>query len=232
MKNVLEVIVTTVEDAIIAEAGGADRLELCISMEEGGITPSLGKIKNVISAVSIPVHVMLRPHSNSYHYTVEDFSVMLDDLRVIQLFGARGVVLGGLTKENFIDNILLQDLLPHCEGLNVTFHRAFDEVEDQIEALHQLKKYPQIKQVLTSGGPGTALDNLIQIEALLYETSHERMHILAASGIDPKNVAQLLEIGVTNIHVGSGVRFGKSFHQPINIEMIRKIKQLMESYLT
>lgn len=101
-----------------------------------------------------------------------------------------------------------------------------------MKPLHQLKKYPQIKQVLTSGGPGTALDNLIQIEALLYETSHERMHILAASGIDPTNVAQLLEIGVTNIHVGSGVRFGKSFHQPINIEMIRKIKQLMESYLT
>lgn len=227
----LEVIVTTVEDAIIAEAGGADRLELCISMEEGGITPSLGKIKNVISAVNIPVHVMLRPHSNSYHYTVEDFSVMLDDLRVIQLFGARGVVLGGLTKENFIDNILLQDLLPHCEGLNVTFHRAFDEVDDQIEALRQLKKYPQIKQVLTSGGPGTAIEHLEQIRLLIQETTRERIHILAGSGIDTTNVEQLLEIGVTNIHVGTGVRFGKSFHQPINIEMIRKIKKQMEQYL-
>lgn len=223
----LEVIVTTVEDAIIAEAGGADRLELCVSLDEGGVTPSLGKIKNVINAVDIPVYVMLRPHGNSFSYTEEDFLVMLDDLRVIQLFGAKGVVLGGLTRHNHVDKILLNDLLPHCQGLDVTFHRAFDEVEDQFEALQQLSQFTQITRILTSGGLGKAQEHLEHLQQLICKAQTMHLKILVGSGVTPDNAAQFLAIGAQELHVGSGVRFNQSFHSPINIEAIRAIKKLM-----
>lgn len=232
MNTMLEVIVTTVEDAIIAEAGGADRLELCVSMDEGGVTPSLGKIKNVISAVDIPVYVMLRPHGNSFHYTEEDFSVMLDDLRVIQLFGAKGVVFGGLTFENRIDHIILKDMLPHCEGLGVTFHRAFDEAEDQLEALKQIAKHQPITRILTAGGPGKAPDQIEQIEKLLRATEDYPFELLIGSGVTPANAQQFLDIGAKELHVGSAVRFNNSFHKPINIELIRDMKATMEAHFT
>ncbi|MBQ0139920.1 MAG: copper homeostasis protein CutC [Kurthia sp.] len=227
----LEIIVTTVEDAIIAEAGGADRLELCVSLDEGGVTPSLGKIKNVINAVDIPVHVMLRPHGNSFSYTEEDFSVMLDDLRVIQLFGAKGVVLGGLTRHNHIDKILLNDLLPHCQGLDVTFHRAFDEVENQFEALEQLSQFPLITHVLTSGGIGKATQHLPQLQQLIQQSQAMHVNILVGSGITPENTGQFLEIGAKYLHVGLGVRFNHSFHSPINIEAVRSIKKMIGEFV-
>lgn len=227
----LEVIVTTVEDAIIAEAGGADRLELCISLDEGGVTPSLGKIKNVINAVNVPVYVMLRPHGNSFSYTEEDFSVMVDDLRVIQLFGAKGVVLGGLTKHHQIDKVLLNDLLPQCQGLDITFHRAFDEVEDQFQALNQLQLFPQITRILTSGGLGKASEHLVQLQQLIKQSQSMPLNIMVGSGVTVENAAQFLEIGAKELHVGSGVRFNESFHSPINIEAIRAIKKTMGVYL-
>lgn len=226
----LEVIVTTVEDAIIAESGGADRLELCVSLDEGGVTPSLGKIKNVIHAVDIPVYVMLRPHGNSFSYTEEDFSVMVDDLRVIQLFGAKGVVLGGLTRHQQVDKTLLNDLLPQCQGLDVTFHRAFDEVDDQFLALKEIQLFPQINRILTSGGLGKAVDHLEQLQKLIEQAKEMNVTIVVGSGVSPENTAQLLEIGVTELHVGSGVRFNQSFHSPINIEAIRAIKKAMGVY--
>lgn len=224
---ILEVIVTTVEDAIVAEAGGADRLELCISLDEGGITPSLGKIKNVINAVDIPVYVMLRPHGNSFCYTVEDFAVMLDDLRIIQLFGAKGIVFGGLTRENVIDLSMLKSIISQANGLEITFHRAFDEIHNQFLALEQLNEYTQITHVLTSGGPGKALDNIEHLKKLIEYSKTMNTTVLVGSGVSIDNAQQFLDIGAKELHVGSSVRFDESFHSPINIELVRKLKKIM-----
>ncbi|GEK34426.1 copper homeostasis protein CutC [Kurthia sibirica] len=217
----LEIIATSVEDAIIAEAGGANRLELCSALSEDGLTPSLGLIKNVVAAVDIPVFVMLRPHNNGFYYEEDDIAVMIDDLQAIKLLGAAGVVLGALTKENIIDEFFLKKIVPHCEGLQITFHRAFDEVENQVQALEILKKYPQIGRVLTSGSEKTAFNGLQQLQLLNNHAEH--IIILAGAGVSADNAPAILRAGIKEIHVGSAVRFGKSFLQPIDIEEVRKI---------
>lgn len=227
---ILEVIVTTVEDAIVAEAGGADRLELCISLDEGGITPSLGKIKNVINAVDIPVFVMLRPHGNSFTYTEEDFAVMLDDLRIIQLFGAKGIVFGALTRENVIDSRMLESIVSQANGLEIAFHRAFDDINNQFLALEKLNECSKITHVLTSGGPGKAFNNMEQLRKLIKYSETMNIKILVGSGVSINNAQQFLNIGAKELHVGSSVRFDESFHSPINIELVRKLKKIMTDY--
>lgn len=224
----LEVIATSVEDAIVAEAGGAGRLELCSALSEDGLTPSFGVIKNVVSAVDIPVFVMLRPHNNGFHYDDEEITGMIDDLQVIKLLGAKGVVLGAVTKEHTIDEFFLNTILPHCEGLHVTFHRAFDVVEDQFLALETLKKYPQIERILTSGGQDSAINGLDQL-IKLNQAATNQLEIQAGAGLAATNIDLVLQAGIKTIHVGSAVRFGKSFHQSINIEEVKKIYAMIQA---
>ncbi|TGV02301.1 copper homeostasis protein CutC, partial [Mesorhizobium sp. M00.F.Ca.ET.186.01.1.1] len=154
----VEVIATSVEDAKRAERGGADRLELISGILEGGLTPSWGLIEAAVKAVSIPVNVMVRPHSQSFCYTKDELRVMKEDVRVVRELGAAGVVFGMLTPDKQLDRDGLELLLEEANGLNVTFHRAFDEAVSQLEALDILLQYPQVKTILTSGGKRTAME--------------------------------------------------------------------------
>lgn len=223
----LEVIAMSVEDARAAQTGGADRLELCANLLEGGTTPSYGVIKRVIQAVDIPVFVMLRPHGDSFHYSFEDRLVMAEDVLLMRALGAKGVVLGALTADNKIDHQFLQEVLPYCEGLEITFHRAFDLIENQLAAFEELQQYPAITRILTSAGEGTAFGNREQLEKLVVASEQSHITILAGSGVNEGNCADLLKTGVKELHVGSAVREGESFKEPVDSDKIRKIIRIM-----
>ena len=123
----LEIIATSVADAIAAERSGADRLELCAALSEGGLTPSLGLVEAVVQAVDIPVHVIVRPHSRTFQYDESDLAVMLADIRYIKQAGAAGIVIGVLNEDNKVNTEALSRLLKEAGEMKVTFHRAFDE---------------------------------------------------------------------------------------------------------
>ncbi|MWC30546.1 copper homeostasis protein CutC [Paenibacillus sp. MMS18-CY102] len=225
---ILEVIATCVDDALAAEANGADRLELITAITEGGLTPGIGLVKQVVRTVRIPVFVMVRPHSRSFVYPEHDIETMAFEINAIVQAGAAGIVLGALTRAGKIDEAALERLLPLAEVLQVTFHRAFDELGDQHEALQVLMKYPQITRVLTSAGPRPAMESTLEMARLVAATSGCDLKIVAGSGLAAEGITDFMRrTGVQEVHFGSAVRYGKSSLSPIDPSVLRMLADLV-----
>lgn len=199
-----EIIVTTLSEAIAAERFGADRLELLFDLEKGGVTPSFGTIRNVVEHVSIPVHVMIRPHTASFHYDDDDVETILADIGLCRELGVDGIVFGALTREGTIDERVLGEVIKHKGEMALTFHRAIDASRDLFESLTVLNEYPEVDDVLTSGGAPTALEG---VEQLVQMSEQAEMNILPAAGIDSETLPFLKEqLDLNWVHIGSGVR--------------------------
>lgn len=228
LKMILEVVGTNLEDVIAAEKFGANRVELCQGMTEHGITPSYGLIKNAVEAVDIPINVIVRPHSNSFHYNEEDILTMLADIEIIKQVGANGVVLGPLTRDDKVDEPTLQRLLEAADGLDVVFHRAFDFVADQFEALETILKYKQIKTILTCGGGDVpATENIDQIKKLIDKTRDTHLTLMPGYGMRPETVGAFYEATKPDaIHFGTGVRKDFSFLEPFDAAKIAEVKRI------
>lgn len=227
---IVEVIATSVEDAKRAEQGGADRLELISGILEGGLTPSWGLIEAVVKAVRIPVNVMVRPHSQSFCYTQDDLFVMREDVRVIRELGAAGIVVGMLTLEKKLDLKALELVLSEADELDVTFHRAFDEVSDQLDAARSLLHYPQIRRILTSGGQASAVDGIASITELRQLTDKTQLNILAGSGLSLSNISVFLQkTRVKEVHFGTGVREEGQALRYVDQEKVAALKGICES---
>jgi len=228
---ILEVIATSLTEALDAERGGADRIELVSAMSEGGLTPSLGVIETIVDAVRIPVNVIVRPHSRSYCYDEGDLAAMLADIRHVKRVGAAGIVIGPLDESGNIHTNQLIALLGEAVGLDVTFHRAFDDLTDQIGALQTLAGFPQIRRVLTSAGPLPAIQVCEKLQALVQTEQKTGIRILAGHGLKVEGLGDFLTAtGVSEIHFGSGVRYCSSFANGIDVSAITAIKRIMASY--
>lgn len=226
----LEIIATTVDDAIMAEKCGADRLELITAITEGGLTPGIGLVTQVVKSVSIPVHVMVRPHSRSFVYSESDVNTMVAEIEAIRQTGAAGIVIGALTPDGQIDVKTLELLLQSAGEMQVTFHRAFDELEDQLEGLRILTKYPAVTRVLTSGGLKPAPQSIPQIRRLVEEAAGSHLCILAGNGLKREIINDFIEqTGVTEIHFGSAVRCDQSGLQPINPAELRALSDSIQN---
>ncbi|MBK5488388.1 Copper homeostasis protein CutC [Bacillus mycoides] len=224
----LEVIATCLEDVKRIEKAGGNRIELISSYTEGGLTPSYAFIKKAVEAVQIPVHVMIRPHAKSFTYTEEEIEMMKEDIVVAQNLGAAGVVLGVLNEQNEVDEEKLVDLLSVVDGINVTYHRAIDDTENPVEAMKVLKKFNKVTHVLTSGGQGNVVDN-IPVLAAMQKESEGNIQLVVGSGVKKKNVKQLLdETGITQAHVGTAVREGKSCFSEIDPNLVQELVQIIK----
>ncbi|RED63886.1 copper homeostasis protein CutC [Cohnella lupini] len=225
---ILEVIATSLQDAVQAEDNGADRLELITSYAEGGLTPNIGLVEQIVRAISIPVHVMVRPHSRTFVYDRYDIDTMTADIKAISSIGAAGVVLGPLTSEGNIDQRSLEALLSFAGTMNVTFHRAFDELEDQVAGLRILQGYSQINRVLTSGGIKSALEAIPEIRRLVEEADGSSLTILAGSGLKVEGILSFIEqTKVKEVHFGSAVRFNGSGLEPIDCLKLRTLAGIL-----
>lgn len=202
IKPLIEVCVSSVTDAVLAEQAGADRLELCSALELGGLTPSLGTVQTCREAVDIPIVVMIRPRAGGFAYDEYEFDSMLRDMDALGNAGIEGFVFGVLTEDGDIDRPRVAKLVQQAAGKATVFHRAFDFVRRPSRALEQLIDSGVVR-ILTSGGCETALlgaDNILR----LVEDAKGRIEILPGGGIRPENVELVLRKTLCNqAHVGA-----------------------------
>lgn len=225
----LEVIATTVADACRAEAGGANRIELVTGLLEGGLTPSYGLVDEVVAAVQIPVHVMIRPHSQSFVYSSADVRVMLQDIRGIRPLGVAGFVLGALTDNGTIDMASMAALIDAAEGTPVTFHRAFDTCANRLEAVRELLELSAVTRVLTSGGQMNASHATEEIKNLVQATNGRPLTVMAGSGLTAENLPSFVQAtGVEEVHVGTGARTGGDAQKPVDVERVRLVRAALD----
>jgi copper homeostasis protein len=196
---IFEVCVDSVEGAQAAQAAGAQRVELCANLVEGGTTPSLGMIQLARRTVEIGVNVIIRPRGGDFDFSTLEFEVMRQDILAAKQAGANGVVIGLLQPDGSIDLERTRALVELARPMNVTFHRAFDLCRDADEALEVLCALG-VDRILTSGQKNQALEGADCI-ARLVQRAGQRMIILAGGGIHADNVSTLIEkTGVKEIH--------------------------------
>jgi copper homeostasis protein len=191
----LEICVDSVESAVAAEIGGAQRVELCSALAEGGLTPSLGLIRAVRSRIGIGVHVMIRPRGGDFFYSDEELAVMRDDIRYAAQIGADGVVLGLLTADGEVDvegTRELVNLARHArpaQPMQVTFHRAIDMARDMEAALEDVVQ-TGADRILTSGAAQSAIHGTDCVASLV-RTAGSRIGVMVCGGVRPENVQQI-----------------------------------------
>jgi copper homeostasis protein len=199
----LEICVESVEAALQAERGGADRVELCADLAVGGVTPSAAVMKQAREILGRPVHVIIRPRAGDFFYSAREFEIMKRQIESAQRLGMNGVVLGILNADRTVDGIRTRELVELADPLPVTFHRAFDETRDLFEALEAVMQTGATR-LLTSGGKAKA-PQALPVLAELVKHSAGRIGIMPGSGIDASNAVHLIEqTGVREIHASLG----------------------------
>ena len=199
MTEVIEACVESLDAALAAERGGADRLELCANLDVGGVTPSAELLTAVKSHVGIPVFTMIRPRGGSFVYTPADRDEIRRDIAAMREHGADGLVLGMLDDRGCVDVHGMRNMLADEDGLPITFHRAFDAIAEQHAALDVLVELG-IDRVLTSGGAASALAGADAIRSLV-EHAGGRIRIMAGGGVRAHNARELVRLaGVRELH--------------------------------
>ncbi len=186
----LEICCYTVESAMLAEASGADRVELCDNFPEGGTTPSYAAVKLAVEILSIPVNVIVRPRGGDFLYSDVEFGIIINDVVKIKELGANGVVVGFLNPDGTIDLERTAEVVNLARPLEVTFHRAFDMCLDPLIAIDQLKRIG-VTRILTSGGKNKATDGADLISKLV-ERAEDKIIIMPGSGVNQRNIKSLM----------------------------------------
>lgn len=195
----IEVCVEGVDGAVAAAEGGADRIELCASLIEGGITPSMGTVRAAVAAVGVPVMVMVRPRGGDFLYSAREFASMLDDVGALRSSGAAGVVFGCLTAEGAIEEGRTRALAQAARPLSVTVHRAFDMTADPVEALEALVRCG-VDRVLTSGQQVSGIDG-VELLGQLVRQAAGRIVILGCGDLGVDTIGQVRrEAGLMELH--------------------------------
>jgi copper homeostasis protein len=185
----LEICVDSIESAIAAETGGAQRIELCSALSEGGLTPSAGLIQEVRSRVRFGVFVMIRPRGGDFLYSPEELAVMRDDILAARHAGADGVVFGLLTADGEIDVKGTTELVELARPMQATFHRAIDMTPDMERALEDVIR-TGAKRILTSGGEANASLGSARL-ATLVNAASGRIAVMVCGNVRPENLHQI-----------------------------------------
>ena len=194
----LECCVDSVESALEAVRGGADRLELCGNLMIGGTTPELPMFLRVKELVNVPVNVLLRPRFGDFCYTEEEFLLLEADVKRFVAAGADGVVIGVLNPDGTVDEPRMKRLMEAAGDVPVTFHRAFDVTRDPFKALEACERLG-ISTILTSGQKNTALEGKELLKELVKHS--EKITIMVGSGVGSGTLPELLEIGAQAYHM-------------------------------
>jgi copper homeostasis protein len=195
----VESAVESLDDALAAVEGGADRLELCANLAAGGLTPAPSVVTDVLERVAVPVCVMIRPRGGSFTYSRSELDLMRRDLAAMRELGVDGIVVGVLDDRLAVDTRRMELLVSAADGLPVTFHRAFDRVRDYHDALESLIDLG-IERVLTSGGASTALAG-VDVLGELVQQAGDALVVIAGGGVRDDNVREIVErSGVREVH--------------------------------
>lgn len=218
MNNIkIEVCAFSAQSAVNAELAGAYRVELCDNFLEGGTTPSSGTIELARKNISIKLNVLIRPRGGDFLYSPLEFDVMLKDIAVAKKLGADGIATGILTSDGKIDVVRMKKIMKLAGTMSVTFHRAFDCVPDQSEALDTLVDLG-VERILTSGLKKSAYKGK-EIIGKLVQKAGDRIIIMPGGGIDDSNIEELVKVTKAEEYHLSGKVVIKSEMNFLNTEI-------------
>ena len=188
-RPIIEICLESVESVIAAEKGGADRVELCSDLFEGGLTPTIGTVKTALKKSNIKINAMIRPRGGDFCYSDEEFEVMKEDIRAFKETGINGIVFGILTPEGDVDVKRSKEIIELARPLAVTFHRAFDMTRDPYKSLEELIELG-VDRVLTSGQEATVPEGADLLEDLV-QIAGDRIIVMPGCGITERNFPKL-----------------------------------------
>jgi copper homeostasis protein len=201
-RPLLEIAANSPDSALAAQIGGADRIELCVALEVGGLTPSPGMLALVRERMSIPVHVLIRPRAGDFVYGDAECETMLRDIEACAALGCDGVVLGVLDADGGIDMARCRALIAAAKGLGVTFHRAIDVSRDPLQALEDIIALG-CERVLSSGAQPSAMAGASLLREMVSRAGG-RIVVMPGAGIDAGNLAALREAtGAREFHASA-----------------------------
>ncbi len=193
MDIIKEACVEGCEEAIQAKIMGADRIELCSSLHEDGLTPERKTITSVLEAINIPVKIMIRPRPGNFVYSQKEISQMESDISFCKKQGVKEVVLGCLDNRKMIDIVSLNRLMKISYPMKITFHKAIDQTHNIFVEMEKLVKCKGVSSVLTSGESAFVLDNKIILLKILKHFKG-RLNIILAGGITEKNFDNIHQV--------------------------------------
>ena len=201
MRNIVkEACVERLDEAILAEKNGADRIELCSRLDLDGLTPHRKMIQDVINSVKIPVKVMIRPRGGNFVYLDQELDVMKEDILYCKRVNVSGIVFGVLKDDKTVDLIATRLLTDMAAGLEITFHKAIDEVSSIFTELDRLRSIQEITNILTSGGADSAMEGCDTIKEMVNRYKGQ-LTIIAAGKITEQNIVKVHElIGAQEYH--------------------------------
>ncbi len=185
-KYKLEICVDSVDSSIEAEKGGADRIELCGNMFEGGTTPSLGVLAITKEKVKIPIYAMVRPRGGDFCYTDTEFLVMKREAEVMKELKIDGIVFGILQADGSVDTKRCEKLMKIFDSDKITFHRAFDVTSNMEKALDDIISLG-FERILTSGGEVNVMTGIISLKRIIQKAG-DKIIIMPGSGINERNI--------------------------------------------
>ena len=201
-RPLLEIAAGSLASALAAQDGGADRVELCENLGEGGCTPSYGTLALARDRLRIPLYVLIRPRPGDFLYDDAECETMLRDIEACVRLGCDGVVLGALEADGAVDVPVCRTLIDAAGDLGVTFHRAFDVARDPASALEDVIALG-CERLLTSGARATATEGAEVIASLVHQAAG-RMRVMAGAGITPSNVCDVLaRTGAHEVHASA-----------------------------
>jgi len=198
LQRELEVCAETLQACEAAHAGGADRIELCAALTEGGVTAGVGFLREAIALSTIPVHALVRPRSGNFVYSAAEFRMLCADAETALSHGAAGLVFGSLTADGAVDVAHTQELMRIANGKPVTFHRAFDLTRDLRESLRMVMDLG-CSRVLTSGGQPTVMEGLEMLRELT-TLAAGTIRIAAGCGVSLQNASLVAQVPGLDLH--------------------------------
>ncbi|MET7649199.1 copper homeostasis protein CutC [Streptomyces sp. NPDC005426] len=226
-RAVLEVIALDAEDAVAAQAGGADRLELVTDMAADGLTPSCATFAAIRAAVDIPLRVMLRVADG---FAAGDVGVLVRKARELRAEGADEFVLGFLDADGHPDLVAVERIVAELDGCNWTFHRAIDRTADRDALRKALADLPGLDTYLTAGSPAgvdQGVPTLVAEAARKGEPGYEPQ-ILVGGGLRLEHLPELLDAGIDAFHIGGAARPG-GWSGPVDVAAVREWRNVLDA---
>ena len=221
MPKLLEVIVTSLEEAQEAAAGGADRLELIRAFDQGGLTPALRVAEQVVVAVQIPVRVMVRENSDMTLGGDAELEVLKSQVRALSALPIAGLVMG-FVREHKVDEVTLTRLIEAAPNVPLTFHRAFEYVSHPEAAIRKLKKFPSVDRILIRLGEQFPIANVAELQS----KSDPEIKIVVGLGTARHYYAELRQMAaLREVHVGRAVRDGETISGKLNSRRVAALKK-------
>ncbi len=190
-------------EAIEAEKLGAERVELCDNLAEGGTTPSYGTIKMVVEKLSIPAFVIIRPRGGDFYYTPEEIEIMKEDIKLCKELGVKGVVIGALNRDNTINYEAIKEMVELAKPMSITFHKAIDELENPVAEVKKLASLG-VNRILTSGTKETALEGQDILREMVAEAGDDII-IIVAGRVTKENLEEVSKAVPTKEYHGKKI---------------------------